>query len=90
MVKKVIAFQKPQRWIFKDRDRYLFWAGRQRQPLESVLCSVPRQLHLRPGRTSQIPRAEAFPGHYGTFTFTFSNLADAFVQSDVQGREQSS
>ena len=25
-----------------------------------------------------------------TFTFTFSNLADAFVQSDVQGREQSS
>src|SRR4029434_6153523 len=25
-----------------------------------------------------------------TFTFTFSHLADAFVQSDVQGREQSS
>ena len=24
------------------------------------------------------------------FTFTFSHLADAFVQSDVQGREQSS
>ena len=23
-----------------------------------------------------------------TFTFTFSHLADAFVQSDVQGREQ--
>ena len=25
-----------------------------------------------------------------TFTFTFSHLADAFVQSDVQGREYSS
>ena len=25
-----------------------------------------------------------------TFTFTFSHLADTFVQSDVQGREQSS
>src|SRR4029434_9963712 len=25
-----------------------------------------------------------------TFTFTFSHLADVFVQSDVQGREQSS
>ena len=25
-----------------------------------------------------------------TFTFTFSHLADAFVQSDVQGREQTS
>ena len=25
-----------------------------------------------------------------TFRFTFSHLADAFVQSDVQGREQSS
>ena len=25
-----------------------------------------------------------------SFTFTFSHLADAFVQSDVQGREQSS
>ena len=28
--------------------------------------------------------------HYETFTFTFSHLADAFVQSDVQGREYSS
>ena len=25
-----------------------------------------------------------------TFTFTFSHLAHAFIQSDVQGREQSS
>ena len=25
-----------------------------------------------------------------TFTFKFSHLADAFVQSDIQGREQSS
>ena len=27
---------------------------------------------------------------YQIFTFTFRHLADAFVQSDVQGREQSS
>ena len=28
--------------------------------------------------------------HLVIFIFTFSHLADAFVQSDVQGREQSS
>ena len=31
-----------------------------------------------------------YNNYFITFTFTFSHLADAFVQSDVQGREQSS
>src|SRR4029434_6507113 len=54
---------------------------------------LPRKSFLKLKARSRAPEfayIHAATTHTHSFTFTFSHLADAFVQSDVQGREQSS
>ena len=59
----------------------------------SMLCSQTQESFWDAKRTYSrniVPVSLADDDIYITFTFTFSHLADAFVQSDVQGREYSS
>ena len=61
----------------------------QRVP-SSVAHSAHYTLHLTTSPSSVPHSAHYTSPQAPTVTFTFSHLADAFVQSDVQGREQSS
>src|SRR4029434_4905042 len=59
------------------------------QPITTQLTAVPANHNTAHRGTSQSQHNSPLIPHHIIY-ITFSHLADAFVQSDVQGREQSS